>query len=140
MPIVTSLNNELMRKTIITFLFLLCSIVTFAQNESVKPTFGVELDREVALAMIEKETFKDVVVELKSADFGDLFVDGVKITVKDAKTGERIYKKRFSKSYLYAFSDGTIEVGKGNALTQLILYKSKEYDVWLLVIRKKGIY
>ena len=92
-----------MRKTIITFLFLLCSIVTFAQNESVKPTFGVELDREVALAMIEKETFKDVVVELKSADFGDLFVDGVKITVKDAKTGERIYKKRFSKSYLYAF-------------------------------------
>lgn len=129
-----------MRKTIITFLFLFCSIVTFAQNESVKPTFGVELDREVALAMIEKETFKDVVVELKSADFGDLFVDGVKITVKDAKTGERIYKKRFSKSYLYAFSDGTIEVGKGNALTQLILYKSKEYDVWLLVIRKKGIY
>ena len=129
-----------MRKTIITFLFLLCSIVTFAQNESVKPTFGVELDREVALAMIEKETFKDVVVELKSADFGDLFVDGVKITVKDAKTGERIYKKRFSKSYLYAFSDGTIEVGKGNALTQLILYKSKEYDGWLLEIRKKGIY
>lgn len=129
-----------MRKAIITFLFLLCSIVTFAQSESAKPTFGVELDREVALAMIEKETFKDVVVELKSADFGDLFVDGVKITVKDAKTGERIYKKRFSKSYLYAFSDGTIEVGKGNALTQLILYKSKEYDVWLLVIRKKGIY
>lgn len=49
-------------------------------------------------------------------------------------------KKRFSKSYLYAFSDGTIQVGKGNALTQLILYKSKEYDVWLLEIRKKGIY
>lgn len=129
-----------MRKTIITFLFLLCSIVTFAQSESAKPTFGVELDREVALAIIEKETFKDVIVELKSADLGDLFVDGVKITVKDAKTGKRIYKKRFSKSYLYAFSDGTIQVGKGNALTQLILYKSKEYDVWLLEIRKKGIY
>lgn len=129
-----------MRKAIITFLFLLCSIVTFAQSESAKPTFGVELDREVALAIIEKETFKDVIVELKSAGLGDLFVDGVKITVKDAKTGKRIYKKRFSKSYLYAFSDGTIQVGKGNALTQLILYKSKEYDVWLLEIRKKGIY
>lgn len=129
-----------MRKAIITFLFLLCSIVTFAQSESAKPTFGVELDREVALAVIEKETFKDVIVELKSADLGDLFVDGVKITIKDAKTGKRIYKKRFSKSYLYAFSDGTIQVGKGNALTQLILYKSKEYDVWLLEIRKKGIY
>ncbi|MCS2853220.1 MULTISPECIES: hypothetical protein [Bacteroidaceae] len=129
-----------MKKAIITFLFFLCSIVTFAQSESAKPTFGVELDREVAIAIIEKETYKDVVVELKSADLGDLFVDGVKITVKDAKTGKRIYKKRFSKSYLYAFSDGTIQVGKGNALTQLILYKSKEYDVWLLEIRKKGIY
>ena len=129
-----------MKKAIITFLFFLCSIVTFAQSESAKPTFGLELDREVAIAIIEKETYKDVVVELKSADLGDLFVDGVKITVKDAKTGKRIYKKRFSKSYLYAFSDGTIQVGKGNALTQLILYKSKEYDVWLLEIRKKGIY
>ena len=129
-----------MKKAIITFLFFLCSIMTFAQSESAKPTFGVELDREVAIAIIEKETYKDVVVELKSADLGDLFVDGVKITVKDAKTGKRIYKKRFSKSYLYAFSDGTIQVGKGNALTQLILYKSKENDVWLLEIRKKGIY
>ena len=129
-----------MKKAIITFLFFLCSIMTFAQSESAKPTFGVELDREVAIAIIEKETYKDVVVELKSADLGDLFVDGVKITVKDAKTGKRIYKKRFSKSYLYAFSDGTIQVGKGNALTQLILYKSKEYDVWLIEIRKKGIY
>lgn len=129
-----------MKKAIITFLFFLCSIMTFAQSESAKPTFGVELDREVAIAIIEKETYKDVVVELKSADLGDLFVDGVKITVKDAKTGKRIYKKRFSKSYLYAFSDGTIQVGKGNALTQLILYKSKEYDVWLLEIREKGIY
>lgn len=129
-----------MKKAIITFLFFLCSIMTFAQSESAKPTFGVELDREVAIAIIEKETYKDVVVELKSADLGDLFVDGVKITVKDAKTGKRIYKKRFSKSYLYAFSDGTIQVGKGNALTQLILYKSKEYDVWLLEIRQKGIY
>ena len=129
-----------MKKAIITFLFFLCSIMTFAQSESAKPTFGVELDREVAIAIIEKETYKDVVVELKSADLGDVFVDGVKITVKDAKTGKRIYKKRFSKSYHYAFADGTIQVGKGNALTQLILYKSKEYDVWLLEIRKKGIY
>lgn len=129
-----------MKKVIITILFFLCSIMIFAQSESVKPTFGVELDREVALAIIEKETYKDVVVDLKSAELGDLFVEGVKITVRDAKTGKRIYKKRFSKSYLYAFSDGTIQVGKGNALTQLILYKSKEYNIWLLEIRKKGIY
>ena len=52
------------------------------------------------------------------------------------KTGKKLYSKRFSKSYLYAFSDGTIQVGKGNALTQLTLFKSKEYSVWLMEIRK----
>ena len=35
------------------------------------------------------------------------------------KTGKKLYSKRFSKSYLYAFSDGTIQVGKGNALLNL---------------------
>ena len=129
-----------MKKFIITLLFFFCGIISFAQSESVKPTFGVELDREVALAIIDKETYKDVIVKLKSADLEDLFVEGVKIIITDAKTGKKIYKKRFSKSYLYAFSDGTIQVGKGNALTQLTLYKSKEYGVWLMEIRKNGIY
>lgn len=129
-----------MKNTIAVFLFLLSSIVAFAQTESAKPTFGVELDREVSLAKIEKEFYTDVIVELKSADIDDLFVEGVKVTVKDAKTGEKIYKKRFSRSYLYAFSNGTIEVGKGNALTQLILYKFEERDTWFLEIREKGIY
>lgn len=98
------------------------------------------MDREVAFAIIEKEFYQDVIVELKSADLGDLFTEGVKITVIDTKTGKKIYKKRFAKSYLYAFSDGTINVGKGNALTQLILFKSEEYDGWLMNIREKGIY
>lgn len=129
-----------MKKVIITLLIFFCAVVSFAQSESAKPTFGVKLDREVAYAIIEKETHKDVIVELKSAELGDLFVEGVKIIVKDAKTGKKIYNKRFSKSYLYAFSDGTIQVGKGNALTQLTLYKSKEYNVWLMEIRKNGIY
>lgn len=87
--------------------------MTFAQSESAKPTFGVELDREVAIAIIEKETYKDVVVELKSADLGDLFVDGVKITVKDAKTGKRIYKKRFSKSIFMLFPMALFKWVKG---------------------------
>lgn len=128
-----------MKKSIITFLFFLCAIVTFAQSESAEPTFGVELDREVSRALIEKETYENVIVELKSSIFGAI-VQGVKVTVKDAETGKRIYKKRFPRSYLYAFSDGTIQVGIGNALTQLRLFKPKEYDFWLLEIRKKGIY
>ena len=81
------------------FLFLFCLIILCcassnlnysAQSESAKPTFGVKLDREVALAKIEKETYQDVIVELRSADLGDLFTEGVKIIVKDAKTGKNL--------------------------------------------------
>lgn len=129
-----------MKKVITILLVVFYTIVSFAQSESVKPTFGVKLDREVVFAKIEKETFQDVIVELKSADLGDLFTEGVKVIVKDAKTGKKLYSKRFSKSYLYAFSDGTIQVGKGNVLIQLTLFKSKEYDAWFMEIRKNGIY
>jgi len=129
-----------MKQIISTFVCLLFAISSFAQSESAKPTFGVELEREVSFAIIEKETYRNVIVNLKSADFGDLFVEGVKITVTDAETGKKIYKKRFSKSYLYAFSEGTIQVGKGNALTQLILSKSKYDSKWIMEIKEKGIY
>ena len=87
-----------MKKVIIIFLVFFYAIVSFAQSESAKPTFGVKLDREVAVAKIEKETYQDVIVELRSADLGDLFTEGVKIIVKDAKTGKKLYSKRFSKS------------------------------------------
>lgn len=129
-----------MKKAIITFLFFLCSIVTFAQSETVSPTFGVELDRELVYANIEGEDYQNVVVEIKAADLGDIFERGVRVIVKDAKTGKRIYKKRFSKSYLYAFSDGSLVVGKGNALTQLVLYKANIYGEYRMRIREKGIY
>lgn len=79
-----------MKKVIIIFLVFFYAIVSFAQRESAKPTFGVKLDREVALAKIEKETYQDVIVELRSADLGDLFTEGVKIIVKDAKTGKNL--------------------------------------------------
>lgn len=127
-----------MKKFITPFLLLFPIIASFAQRESVKPTLGVELDREVAFALIEDKIHTDVIVELKAADITD-FVSGVKIIVKDAKTGKKIYKKRFSNSYLYAFSDGSIQVGKGNALQQLLLFKSEE-NQWLMQIREKGIY
>ena len=57
-----------MKKVIIIFLVFFYAIVSFAQSESAKPTFGVKLDREVAVAKIEKETYQDVIVELRSAD------------------------------------------------------------------------
>ena len=79
-----------MKKVVVLFFVFFFAIVSFAQSESAKPTFGVKLDREVAVAKIEKETYQDVIVELKSADIDDLFVEGVKIIVKDAKTGKKV--------------------------------------------------
>lgn len=131
-----------MKKVTTTLLLLFLTIFSFAQeqDESVKPTFGVKLDREVAVAVIEKETYYDVIVELKAAAIDDWFAEGVKITVKDIKTGKKIYKERFENSYLYAYSDGSIMVGKGNALTQLILGKPEEDGFWVMKIRENGIY
>ena len=131
-----------MKKAIITFLFFLCSIVTFAQSETVSPTFGVELDRELVYANIEGEDYQNVVVEIKAADLGDIFERGVRVIVKDAKTGKRIYKKRFSKSYLYADPVGRgFLVGKGNAITQVFIGRSlSDNREWVMTIREKGIY
>lgn len=84
-----------MQKVIATLLLYFSIIASSAQSESVKPTFGVELDREVAYAIIEGKIHTDVILELKAASFGDLFSSGVKIIVKDAKTGKKISKNVF---------------------------------------------
>lgn len=120
---------------------MIYAISSFAQKEteSAKPTFGVELERKVAFAVIENDSYEDVVVELKAADLVSL-LDGVKVTVKYAKTGKKIYKKRFSKSYLYGFSNGTIQVGKGNTLTQVVITKSTYNGEWIMELKEKGIY
>ena len=84
-----------MKKFLLSLVFVLSVMLSFAQSESIKPTFGVTLEREVAFALIEKEAFKDVVVELKAAEIAELFAEGVKVTVKDAMTGKKIFKKGF---------------------------------------------
>lgn len=75
---------------------------------------------------------------MKAADISDLFTYGVKVTVTD-ENGKKIYKKRFSKSYLYVFPSKTIQVGKGNAIIQVGLYKNRDGE-WEAIIREKGIY
>lgn len=126
-----------MKKIVITGLFLLFVISSFAQSEEASPTFDVTIERKVAFAFIEDETYYNVTVELKS--FDNYFLSGVKITVKDI-TGKKIYKKRWHSSYLYGFSDGTIQIGKGNVLTQVILAKFETTNDWGIEIREKGIY
>ena len=117
---------------------IIWTAISFAQ-ESVKPSHGVEMERPVAVALINGKLYYDVTVELSSADSVNMFVDGVKVTVKD-ENGKKIYKKRFSKSYLYAFSDGMIAIGRGNAVTNMLLQKDSDTRKWYMELREKGLY
>ena len=98
-----------MKKVFVVFLFIFSTVSTFAQSEgeSVKPIGGITLYRNVSLAAIEQNNYLDVIVKFKAAELGDYFTNGVKVVVVDNNTGKKIYRKRFSKSYLYVFSDGT---------------------------------
>ena len=127
-----------MKKSILLFAFFIISLVALA--ETAKPSFGVKIERKADIAQIEGKTYYNVIVEIDAAELTDMFKEGVKITVKDAENPKKkIYKKRFSKSLLYGFSDGTIQVGKGNVLTQLVLSKSSAGN-WIMQIQEKGIY
>ena len=110
-----------------------------AQSETVKPTFGVSFDRPVKMAIIEGQTYNNVIVEIDVADKDSKYNVGVLVVIKDSVTRKKIFKKRLPKSYLYAFSDGTITIGKGNALTQMELVKIED-KTWVLEFREKGLY
>lgn len=139
-----------MKRIILSFITVIWVTIAFAQ-EIVKPSYGVETERPVAVALINGKTYNDVTVELLSAEIGgdnniwreELSLSplrGVKVTVRDGKTGKKIYKKRFSKSRLYAFSDGTIQIGNGNAVTNMTLYKDSNTRKWYMELREKGIF
>jgi hypothetical protein len=131
-----------MKKLFLVMLLVCISVCSIAQtdtkSESAKPTFGVTVERDCNAVMIEKKIYYNVTVELKAAEITDLFSEGVKVTVTD-ENGKKIYKKRFSKSFLYAFPSGTIKVGRGYAIMQVTLYRNKDEN-WEAIIREKGIY
>ena len=101
-----------MNTVFVVFLFIFSTVSTFAQSEgeSVKPIGGITLYRNVSLAAIEQNNYLDVIVKFKAAELGDYFTNSVK------------------------------EVGKGNALTQIILFKYKDGRGWGMILKERGIY
>ena len=117
------------------------NVIKDKEPEKALPTYGIKLDRPIYEAEIEGSIYHNVIVVLEVDDWATgqsfSYYDGVKIKIKDS--GEnKIYEKRFNKSYLYGFSDGTLQVGKGMALCQAILFKKD--DVWHLKVREMGLY
>ena len=131
-------------KGIFAILILACFFISAAAKdgkqteETASPTFGVTVERECGVVVIEKEVYHPSTLAATAAEHGHMFGDRVKVTVWD-KNGNKIYKKRFSKSFLYAYSDGSIYIARGNALTQVQVRKSSSGE-WEAKIRAKGIY
>ena len=112
-----------------------------SKPESVKPTYGITVERFVSYAEGDCGYLKNVYVILKAADLYSFWgPEGVKVIVKDSFRKKTLYKKRFSKSRLYAYSDGALQVGKGNALTNIIISKSKYSEKWYMELKENGIY
>lgn len=126
-----------MKKLLATSVLFICSLIVCA--EKISPTYGVKIYREVESIIIEQAELSNVIIELDAADIDDIFKEGVKVTVTDKKTKKKIYKKRFSKSFLYFdYKENIYFVGKGDALLQVILFEKDKQ--WIAKIREYGIY
>ncbi len=107
-----------------------------AQTGDMEPVLGVRMARVVSLIQIEEATYQDVLVELKSAGLGAVFMKGVRLRVWDTASGKEIYKKRFSNAYLYVDSNGTIKIADKNALMYTLLFESE--DEWVMKVKEDG--
>jgi len=110
------------------------------EEETAKPTYGVKVERKIDFLLLNGVEYENVMVELDAADIDSWTSSGVKVTIRDGYTNKKIYKERFSKSYLYAFSNGSIQVGKGYALLQVLIVKTEDTGKWVMELREKGIY
>jgi hypothetical protein len=133
-----------MKKILLCTSFLFATLCSFSQNntdvpESVKPTFDVIVKRNVTSAIINGNFYTNIITTFKAADVFD-WSEGVKVIVRDELTNKKVYKKRFSKSYLYVYSDNSIQIGKGNATTEIVCFKSKNDGTWKMEIDEGGIY
>lgn len=146
-----------MKRIILSFMFAVCCLIAGAQTtkeEVAYPSFGVSLSRHVTHAMIDDKLVEgvDYTVDLKAAETGgdtNFWRDGsvipslkgVKVTVKDNKTGKKVYKKRFDKAYLYVFPSSNVRVGKANRGTNVVTYLCIEKSPmgWIVTIDENGI-
>ncbi|MCM1518429.1 MAG: hypothetical protein NC117_07295 [Pseudoflavonifractor sp.] len=109
-------------------------LMQLSDDERVKPTFDVELERKVSDVIIGDDSLSgNYIVTLKAGEN-----KGVRVKVRNTATGLTAYRKNFSKSFLYGLSDNALLVGKGDILTQVIVWK--ENGKWVVMIKEKGIY
>jgi len=128
-----------MKKVFFILMMFMATINLSAQEETMKPQWGLEIERVCETANIDGEWYENVIVTLKSADLGNIFTEGVKVTVRDGYTKKKIYSKRFSKGFLYYSTlYNYFMVGRGNALEYA--YLTKKDDDWIFKLMEKGIY
>ncbi|MBO4282314.1 MAG: hypothetical protein J5873_03880 [Bacteroidales bacterium] len=110
-------------------------------NETVSPTYDIRMERIVAAVRIEDQVYQNTALEIeveKSDKYAKQY-KGITLTVRDTATGKKIFRKHFSKSYLYGFADKTLHIGVDNTLLQMLVAKTADGQ-WVAEIRKEGIY
>lgn len=116
-------------------LLLSCLSISAEEPEYANPSYGVKVERKAAIAIIDDSTYYEVTATISSSRIKDEILRSATVVVKN-KEGKKIYKKRFGDNMLYGFSDGTLQIGKGNVLVHLVLKKID--GVWSLLISSKG--
>lgn len=125
-------------KILLIYTFLSFTNTIYSQ-ETVHPLFDTEIVRNVLSIDIEGKEYKNVLVTLKSISPDYFFSDQfrVKVIVED-RDGFKIWKKTLKNAYLYAFSDGQIQVGQPN-FNQIIIEPYLGSHVGAIRI-KEGVY
>ena len=119
------------------------SVAAFSQEEekeTTSPSYKTEISRNVSSLDVEGLVYKNVTVSLKSNNSGYYVGETPKVKVKIVNVdGRLIWKKTLKNSYLYVFSDGTVQVGQPK-LFRIIINKDYSGNYIGKIREYEGIY
>lgn len=126
-----------MKKLFLLIISLISLNVISLAQESVEPMINGEVVRKVSVLDIEGKEYYNVEVTLKSVSPDNIinFDNRVNVTVVNDK-GYTVWRRAIKDAYLYVFSNGQVQVGKGK-LDQIIISKSPHSDLYIGKIREK---
>lgn len=126
-----------MKKIILLFISLISLNIGLIAQESVEPLKNGEVTRDVTIMDIEGKNYYNVKVTLKSMSPDNIinYSNRVNVTVVN-ENGFPVWRKTIKDAYLYVFSNGQVQVGKGK-IDQIIISKSGYNDSYIGKVREK---
>jgi hypothetical protein len=128
-----------MKPKILLILLIFNFTTSLFSQETTKPLTDTQIERCVLIMDIDGKVYEYVNVTLKSMSpnyFSDRY--RVKVTIVDIE-GNTVWRKTLKNVFLYVFSDGQIQVGKGNFNRILIKKHYSGADIGT-IREKEGVY